>query len=222
MVCEKMEKIELKAATRDTLGKKVRFLRREGVTPANIYGHNIESVALQIETTLLKKTIATAGTSSLIALKIDGEKSPRMVLIRGFQRHPLRGDLLHTDFYQVKMAEKIKVEVPLSLVGEAPAVTELDGIMLQDLSSVEVECLPADIPHEIEVALSGLVKIDQALHVADLTVGKGVTILTDPEKVIVIITSRRVEAVEEVPEAAAAPEAAEGEVAEAAGQPPSD
>lgn len=219
MVCEKMEKIELKATTRDTLGKKVRFLRREGVTPVNVYGHNVKSTALQIETALLKRTIATAGTSSLITLKIDGEKSPRMVLIRGYQRHPLRGDLLHTDFYQVKMAEKIKVEIPLSLVGASPAVTDLDGIMLQDLSSVEVECLPADIPHEIEVDLSGLEKIDQALHVTDLTVGKGVVILTDPEKVVVIITSRRVEAAEAVPEAGAAAEAA-GEAA--AEEPPSD
>ncbi|MEE8373293.1 MAG: 50S ribosomal protein L25 [Dehalococcoidia bacterium] len=217
-----MEKIELKAATRDTLGKKVRFLRREGVTPANVYGHNVKSTALQIETALLKRTIATAGTSSLIALKIDGEKSPRMVLIRGYQRHPLRGDLLHTDFYQVKMAEKIKVEVPLSLVGESPAVADLDGIMLQDLSSVEVECLPADIPHLIEVDLSALEKIDQSIHVTDLTVGKSVTILTDPEKVVVIITSRRVEAAEAaegVPEAGAAAEAA-GEAA--AEEPSSD
>jgi large subunit ribosomal protein L25 len=132
----------------------------------------------------------------------------------------LRGELLHTDFYQVKMAEKLKVEVPLSLVGEASAVTELDGIMLQDLSSVEVECLPADIPHLIEVDLSGLEKIDQAIHVADLTVGKGVTILTDPEKVVVIITHRRVEAEEEAPEAGAKVEAAEEEGAEAAEEPP--
>jgi large subunit ribosomal protein L25 len=209
-----MDRIELRAATRDTLGKKTRFLRREGVTPANLYGHNLKSTALQIETPSLKHTIAEAGTSSLIALKIDGEKSPRMVLIRGFQRDPLRGELLHADFYQVKMAEKIKVEVPLSLVGEAPAVTELDGIMLQDLNSVEVECLPADIPHDIEVDLSPLVSIDQALHVSDLTVGKGVTILTDQDKAIVVVTGRRVE-VEEVPEVEAELEEAEEEKEEA-------
>ena len=98
--------------------------------------------------------------------------------------------------------------MPLSLVGEAPAVKELDGILLQNMSTVEVECLPGDIPHEIEVDLAGLVKIDQSLHVADLTVGKGVTVLTDPEKAIVLVTGRRIEVIEEeVPEAEAEAEA---------------
>jgi large subunit ribosomal protein L25 len=195
-----MDKMELKAAKREILGKKVRFLRRNGVTPANLYGHNIKSTALQIEHSQLKHILAKAGKSSLISLKLDGEKTPKMVIVRDIQRHPLNGELLHVDFYQVKMAEKIKLEVALVLTGEAPAVKDLDGILLQNLSSVEVECLPADMPHNIEVDLSPLIEIDQALRVQDLTVGAGVSILTDPDKVVALVTGRRVEVEEEAPE----------------------
>ncbi|MEE8470585.1 MAG: 50S ribosomal protein L25 [Dehalococcoidia bacterium] len=209
-----MDRIELSATKRDILGKKVRFLRRQAITPANLYGHNVASIPLQIESSLLRSTIAKAGKSSLISLKVDGEKSPRTVIVRAVQRHPLDGELLHADLYQVKMAEKLKLDVPLLLVGEAPAVKDLDGIMLQDLSSLEVECLPADMPHNIEVDLSSLTGIDQAVHVKDLSVGEGVTILTDLEKVVVLITARRVEVIEEaVPEAEE--EAEEEAVAEA-------
>lgn len=210
-----MDKIELPAISRTIMGKKVRFLRREGITPVNLYGHGIESTALQIETHALRQTLAKAGTSSLIALKVDGEKRPRTVIIRDFQRDPLSGELLHADFYQVKLAEKLKLEVPLVLVGEAPAVRDLDGIMLQNLSSLEVECLPANMPHNVEVDLSGLTQIDQALHVKDISVGDGVTVLTDPEKVVVVVTGRRAEVIEEEVEVEAEVEEKEEEVAEA-------
>jgi large subunit ribosomal protein L25 len=216
IVCSGMDQIELSASSREILGKKVRFLRRNGITPANLYGHGIASVPLQIETSVLKHTLARAGTSSLIGLKVDGEKSPRMVIFRDVQRDPLNGQLLHADLYQVRMAEKIKLEVPLVLIGESPAVKDLDGIMLQNLSSLEVECLPANMPHNVEVDLSRLTEIDQGLHVKDLSVSDGITVLSDPEKVVVLITGRRAEVVEEVEaEVKAEVEEKEEEAAEA-------
>ncbi len=188
-----MEQIELSAATRDILGKKVRFLRRQGLTPANLYGHNIKSTALQVDTIQLKHTLAKAGKSSLVALKVDSAKRPKMVIIRDIQREPLTGGLLHVDLFQIKMEERIKIEVSLLFVGEAPAIRDRGGILVQNMNSVEVECLPANMPHNIEVDLSVLQEIDQAVHVKDLSVDEGVTILTDPEQSIVQIARSKVE-----------------------------
>jgi large subunit ribosomal protein L25 len=210
-----MEQIELSAATRDILGKKVRFLRRQGLTPANLYGRNVESTALQVDTTQLKHTLAKAGKSSLVALKVDSAKRPKMVIIRDIQREPLTGGLLHVDLYQVKMEEKIKIEVSLLFVGEAPAIRDRGGILVQNMNSVEVECLPANMPHNIEVDLSVLTELDQAVHVKDISVDEGVTILTDPEQSIVQIARSKVE-VEIAEELMAAEAEAEEEMVEAA------
>ena len=215
-----MDQIELSATTRNVLGKKVRFLRRQGITPANLYGHNVTSAALQIDTVDIKHTLAKAGKSSLVALKVDDAKKPKMVVIREIQREPLTGDLLHVDLYQVEMAQKIKLEVPLLFTGEASAVKDRGGILVQNMNSIEVECLPANMPHNIVVDLTVLEEIDQAVHVKDLAVIEGVTILTEPEQSIVQIArskveveiAEEVEAAEEEAEAGAeveAPEAAE-------------
>ncbi len=204
-VCEEMDQIELVAACREIRGKKVRFLRRRGLTPANLYGHNVESTALQIETSELKHALSKAGMSSLIALKVDGTKLPKMVIVRDVQREPLSGEFLHVDLYQVKMEEKIKLEVPLLLVGEAPAIKERGGILVQNMSSLEVECLPANMPHNFEVDLSVLKEIDQAVHVRDIHTDEDVSILTDPDQAIVQIARSRVEV--EIAEEVAAAEA---------------
>lgn len=208
-----MEQIELSAATRDILGKKVRFLRRQGLTPVNLYGRNVKSTALQVDTTQLKHTLAKAGKSSLVALKVDSAKRPKMVIIRDIQREPLTGGLLHVDLYQVKMEERIKIEVSLLFVGEASAIRDRGGILVQNMNSVEVECLPANMPHNIEVDLSVLTELDQAVHVKDLSVDEGITILTDPEQSIIQIARSKVE-VEIAAELMAAE--AEEEMAEAA------
>ena len=210
-----MEKIELVAHKREILGKKVRFLRRKGITPVNLYGRGVESIPLQIETPALRKALALAGMTSLVQLKIGTAKKIHMAIVRDFQRDPLKGDLIHVDFYQVKMDEKLKIEVPLVLIGRAPAVKDLGGILVQELNYLEIECLPADMPHKFEVDISGLIALDQAVPVKDLKVGEGITVLTDPEKSIARISRARIE-VEAVvaPTAEAEAEAAEGEAAE--------
>ncbi len=188
-----MDKIELSATGRDVLGKKVKSLRREGITPANLYGHNVESTALQINTDELRRTLARAGKSSLVSLKVDGSKRPRMVIFRDVQRHPLTRSLLHVDLYQVRMEEKIKITVSLAFINEAPAIRDRGGILVQNMSSIEVECLPADMPHSFEVDLSVLEEIDQAIHVKDLAAADGVTVLNDGEQSIVQISRSKVE-----------------------------
>ena len=208
-----MDRIELVAHKRDLLGKKVRFLRRKGITPVSLYGHGVESTSLQIETPVLKKALAQAGMTSLVYLKVDSGKRQHMTIVRGIQRDPVKGELLHVDFYQVRMDKKLKIEVPLVLVGKAPAVKELGGILVQEMNAVEVECLPANMCHSIDADVSNLVNLDQAIHVKDLKVGDGITIVANPEKVVAKIARLRIEV--EAVEAVAAPEAeAEAEVEE--------
>lgn len=192
-----MGQVELHASNRDSLGKKVRFLRRKGITPIHLFGHNVESLALQCETMQLKKVLAQAGKTKIISFIPDKAKRPRNVVVRNIQRDPITGELLHVDFYQVSMAEKIKVEVPIVPVGEAPALNIKENMLLQELSNLTIECLPDKIPARIEMDLSSLAEADQAIHVRDLPLSEGVTVLTDPEHLVVKISRRRGEKEEE-------------------------
>jgi len=117
-----MDKIELKVAKRDILGKKVKHLRRQGITPVHLFGHGIDSLALQCDTGELERVLGQAGQTRLIDLKLAKEKKPRTAVVREFDRDWRKRQLLHVDFYQVKMEEKIKLEVPVVLIGEAPAL----------------------------------------------------------------------------------------------------
>ncbi len=192
-----MEQRELVAASRNVLGKKVRFLRRQGITPANLYGHNIPSMALQVDTSLLESILARAGRHSLIPLRLDSG-GPRTVVIHNTQRDPLTDKLLHVDLYQVEATEKMKAEIPLVLVGEAPATKLRRVALYQSLNELPVECFPKDLPPAIEVDLSQLVEPEQAIHVKDLPLGSGIEALVDAEEIVV----RVVQTHEEVEEGA--------------------
>lgn len=207
-----MNKIELQATKREILGKKVRFLRRQGATPVHIFGHGIESVALQCDTAKLQRGLAQAGQTGLISLAVDGEKGPRHVIVRELQREPRTGELLHVDFYQVKMGEKVTVEVPIVFIGEAPALKSKESTLVQALNTLSIECLPDKIPASVELDISALTEAEQALRVKDLKLDKDFTIINDPDVVLARISVRRAEKVEEVvvakEEAVEAPEAA--------------
>lgn len=208
-----MEREELKTSRREINGKKVRFLRREGLTPANLYGPGIESVPLQADTAVVKRMLYKVGRNALVSLRIDGDKKSRMVMVRDIQRDPLNGSLLHVDFFQVEMTHKVRADVSLVFVGEAPAAKSRRAMLIESLSQLHVEALPADLPSHIEVDLSVLVEIDQAIHVRDISAGDGVEVLTDPDQVIARVMESKAEAVEEVAEEAEAAEEEEGEAA---------
>ena len=213
-----MEREELKTSRRDITGKKVRFLRREGLVPANLYGPGIESVPLQAETAVLKRLLSRVGRNALIALKVDGDKKPRMVMLRDIQRDPLTGNLLHIDLFQVEMTHKVRADVPLLFVGEAPAAKSSRVMLIESLTELHVEALPADLPPHIEVDLSVLEEIDQAIHVRDIAAGDGVEVLTDPDQVIARVMESKVEVIEEVVEEVEEVEAEEVEGEEAAAE----
>lgn len=192
-----MDQSELQVSKREILGKKVRFLRRQGITPVHLFGHDIESLALQCDTDRLQHVLAQSGHTRLIALKLGNERRRRSVVVREIQRGPRRRELLHVDFYEVRMAEKIKVEVPVVLVGEAPALRSRDNKLVQELNTLIVECLPSEIPASMELDLSTLTEPDQVIRIKDVALGQGIAVLNDPELVVVRISSRPVEKIEE-------------------------
>jgi large subunit ribosomal protein L25 len=163
----------------------------------HLFGHGIESLALQCDTGELERVLGQAGQTRLISLKLAKEKKPRAAVVREFDRDWRKGQLLHVDFYQVKMEEKIKLEVPVVLVGEAPALKSKTTMLEHALGTLTIECLPAKIPTSLEVDISSLTELDQAIRVKDVTLDKDITVLNNPELVVVKISSRPVEKVEE-------------------------
>jgi large subunit ribosomal protein L25 len=205
-----MADIQLSVKPRGVLGKKVAALRRQGVTPANVYGRNLESKAVEVETVVLTHLLRSAGRNVIIELHIEGEGSPRPVMLRAVQREPATSRLLHVDFYQVSLTQKMRAEVPLILVGEAPAVAEFGGILLQSLDSITVEALPGDIPPHVEVDVTMLTRLDDGVHVRELPIDPTkVHVMTEAELVVAKVAAPRLVTVEEE-EAVAAEAAAEG------------
>jgi large subunit ribosomal protein L25 len=199
-----MDRLELTATNRDILGKKVKHLRRQGITPVHVFGHGIKSLALQCDNRELEGVLGHAGQTALISLKVDQEKKPRTVVVREFDRDWRKGQLLHVDFYQVRMTEKLKLEVPIVLVGEAPALKSKASMLEHELETLTIECLPGKIPASIEVDVGSLTEPDQAIRVKDLVVDKDVAVLNDPDLVVVKIGWHHVEKLEEEAVGAAA------------------
>jgi large subunit ribosomal protein L25 len=217
-----MDKIELKVANREILGKKVKHLRHQGITPVHVFGHGIESLALQCDTRELELVLSQAGQTRLINLKLAKEKKPRTVVVREFDRDWRRGELVHVDFYQVKMEEKIRLEIPVVLLGEAPALKAKTNMLDHELGTFTVECLPAKIPDSIEVDISSLTELDQAIRVKDIMLDKDITVLNNPDLVVAKISLRPVEKVEEKVVEEVVEAEAKAEVAEEAAEAPKE
>jgi large subunit ribosomal protein L25 len=215
-----MDRLELKVSKRDITGKKVRFLRRKGIIPANIYGHGIDSTPVEVDAKSLKHLLVHTGKTDLISIKLADSKAPTKVLVREIQRNPLTDEPLHVDFYQVKMTEKIKADVPIVFVGDAPVLKKVKNTTLLHLiDSLHIEALPDDLPHSFEVDVSNLEETDHAIHVKDIPLGHEVTLLSDPEQMVVKVAEARKEEVIEVPvEAVAAEEVEVAEEAEEAAE----
>ncbi|MEA3374853.1 MAG: 50S ribosomal protein L25 [Chloroflexota bacterium] len=177
-------RVELEAKRRSVLGSKVKRLRREGWVPGVIYGHGFEPVPLKFDKYDLRAVLSQVGGSQLINVKVDDADEVEFALLRDVQRDVITGDLLHVDFYRVMMTETITTEIPLLTTGESPIAERKEGILLHGVSEIEVECLPGDLVDAIEVDLSELTEIGQAISVGDLAVPSGVNVLTDPDEMI--------------------------------------
>jgi large subunit ribosomal protein L25 len=197
-----MAALTLSARPRTTLGKAVKRLRWQGITPANIYGHNVASTAIEANEKELNLLLRRAGRTTLIQVQIEGEPAPRSVLVKDYTRRATNDQLLHVDFFEVSMRETLHVTVPVVLTGVAPVVARGEGVLVQALETVSVECLPSDIPSQIEVDLAPLTDANVSLFVRDLRAPAGVTILTDGDVPVASVTAAS-EEVEPEREAAA-------------------
>jgi large subunit ribosomal protein L25 len=194
---DQMDKITVKASNRELLGKKVKQLRREGMIPAVLYGHGIEPAAIKIEARSLTSAMKAARGNRLIEIQI-GKDGLHTVLVKDIQHDVITQKILHVDFYEVIMTEKITAEIPITMTGESPVLRRGEGMLLTELSSVTVECLPGDLPEEIEVDMSGLEEIGQSIFIGDLRLADDVKVLTAPDDLIAkVLPLRREEVIEE-------------------------
>jgi large subunit ribosomal protein L25 len=182
---QQVDRVELTAQKRTLMGSHVKQLRRQGWVPGVMYGRDFASQSLQFEERALEKVLSQVGGSQLISIKVEGQTEPEYTLLREVQRNVISGALLHVDFYRVMMTESITTEIPLLITGESPVVEKKEGILLHGLSEVEVECLPGDLVDAIEVDLSELTKVGQAMLVRDLAVPASIKVLTDLDETIV-------------------------------------
>lgn len=169
----------------------VNHIRHRGGIPGVVYGHGIQNEQIQVESRAFEKVLSQTGLTTL--LKLSVEDRDHNVIIREVQYHPVSGLPLHIDFYQVRMDEKVRAEVPLHLVGEAPAVKDLGGVMVRNIDELDIEALPADLPHDIAVDITQLKTFDDVIHVSDLKLPKGVTAFNDPADVVALVQPPRTE-----------------------------
>lgn len=181
------EPITLKATKRELTGKQVKQLRNEGQIPAVVYGPGYEPMPVTVVWTELRPTLLKAGGTQIINLDVDGE--PYNVLVRSVQRRPVRGDVLHLDFYRVRMDVAVRTEVPIVTVGEiSEALEEAGGTLHLERNAIQVEALPGNLPSVIEVDISGLEEVGASLTVSDLPALEGVEYLVEPEEIVVTTT----------------------------------
>lgn len=178
-----MDKIQLKATVRDVKSTNPKKLRKTGLLPAVLYGHKVPTQALSINAGEFDKVFKKAGESTIIELVTDDGKT-HPVLIHEVQSHYLTSRPDHVDFYQVSMTEKLKAKVALEYTGESAAVKTMGGVLVKVLNEVEVECLPADLPHNILVSIASLKTLQDSIHVKDLPVPAKVKMLTEAEEMV--------------------------------------
>ncbi|MEK7082348.1 MAG: 50S ribosomal protein L25 [Patescibacteria group bacterium] len=192
---------ELKAERREITGKAVKTLRQKGFLPAVLYGEGIGSQAISVSERAFVKVFAEAGESTLVNLDVGG--SPHTVLIHDVSHDPLRGMPIHADFYAVRMDRALRVSVPIVFSGESPAVKNEGGILVKVVQELDVEAMPADLPHEISADLAALTAIDSRITVKDLPRGERVKIIAPPDEIVALVEPPRSE--EAMAELAAAP-----------------
>ena len=175
------------SATRRTLkGKQVSQLRRAGQLPGVIYGPGREPQAVQLNTREASKVLSKVHGAELVDFEFEGQTSK--VLVHDLQRHSMRGDFVHVDFYVVDMNREIRVHIPIRLTGASPAVANESAVLVRGVNGVDVECLPANLVTFIEADLSALVTIGNAVHVKDLVLPPNIKVLTDGDDLVVRAT----------------------------------
>jgi large subunit ribosomal protein L25 len=193
------DKITLALEQRTVTGKKVNQLRRAGVLPATVYGKGVGPFTVQLDAHTFSGVLRHAGRTTLLELEIPGQK-PHSAFIHTLQRHPVSRAILHADFLVVDLLTEIVVEVPIHIVGESELIERGDALLNQVLNSLDVRALPADLPHAIDVDISGLDGFDKSIRVRDIAVPSTYSIETNEDELVVSLTPARQEEEEAVEE----------------------
>lgn len=183
-----MERLELTATRREVTGKKVNRFRAQGKLPAVVYGRHVDAMPIWLDAREARRVLRNVTTSTLLTLNLGDQK--HTVLVRERQWDVIKDRLLHVDFQAISMTERVRAEVNLELIGEAPAVKAYGGMLITGLETVEIEALPGDLPEKITVDVSGLERIGDTIYVKDLQAPQGVEILTDPEELVVVVSGQ--------------------------------
>jgi large subunit ribosomal protein L25 len=187
-----MEKIKLNAKKRKIVGRKVKNLRKQGFIPAVLYGKDQKPILIELDKKDFEKIYEMAGSSSLVDLKIDDNQEIK-VLVQDTQYDPVIGDIMHADFYAIKMDEKITTQIPIKFIGISPAVKDLEGNFIANYDEIEVECLPADLIPEINVDISVLKTFEDQVKVSELNIPQAIKVLVDQDEVVALVNPPRSE-----------------------------
>ncbi|HEX9007864.1 MAG TPA: 50S ribosomal protein L25 [Patescibacteria group bacterium] len=198
-----MTKYTLKAEKRTIFGKKINRLRKSGIIPSNLFGKNLESQAIQVNSKDFERVYKQAGETGIIYIQVEGESKERPTLVSGIAFNPINANRLHIDFHQVNLKEKVTAHVPVEITGESELVKSGAAALITSLDEIEVEALPTDIPEKIVFDISGLKEIGDHLKVSNAQVSPDVEITTDPEVTVVSLSEPEKEEVLPTPEEAA-------------------
>jgi large subunit ribosomal protein L25 len=187
--------MELTAKVREKIGSGVKSLRRRGILPAILYGEG-KNLPLQVNYHDFMKVLNDAGESTLVKLRVegvDGQIEEKNVLIHDLKKEPINDKIIHVDFYEVSMTEKITATVPLIFVGEPAAVKSLGGTLVKNINEVEIKVLAKDLLREIRVNVEVLETFDDRIDIKDLMVPAGVEIMAELDEVVALVLPPRKE-----------------------------
>ena len=186
-----MDKVVLKAEKRDVIGKQVKAMRRAGKLPAVIYGRRTDPINVSLDAHTASLVLGRLTSSSLVTIDLDGTEYP--ALVREKQRDYIKNRLLHVDFLAVSLNESIRATVSLNFVGASAAVKDFNAVLVQNLESLEVECLPTDLPERVDVDITPLARPGDGIRVRDVKISDKVHILNDPDTMVAVATFAKVE-----------------------------
>lgn len=185
--------LSLSAIPREEAGKNLNSSRKSGLIPTVLYGHDVAPKMFWVNAIEFGKVFRSAGESTIFSLT-SGKGIALNVLVHDVQLDPISNRVAHVDFYLVDMDEELETDIPLEFIGEAPAVRELGGILVKTLETVEVRCLPKNLPHSIQVDISTLVTFDDQIKVSDLALGATIEIMTEADTVLALVEAPRSDA----------------------------
>ncbi len=189
------KEIKLNAQLRTEENGKAKVIRDKGMVPAVVYGSGMENSNIKIKKIDFERVFAEAGESNLINLVID-DKPPIKVIVKDFQKSPVKDQVIHIDFYLVDMSKKIETTIPLNFIGESKAVKELGGILMKNIDEINARCLPGDLVNNIDVDLSVLNTLDDVIRIKDLKISKDIEILNEVEDMVASVTEQRADEIE--------------------------